>query len=177
MSIGDLITYVCLAIALWYVPRYILRVYAPGLYARIKLSIENAVRELQERDYARYQAKQSARRYVTQEPVRDQFRTSSSGGFAGSGDPVLAQQNQAELQEPDENEPPREPFARQLAKEELIILLAVQRNSEGGYLYSANQITSFVGGAAAPIKAIIATVRGTSKPILGTAIKRPVNGW
>lgn len=61
MSIGDLITYVCLAIALWYVPRYLLRVYAPGLYARIKLSIENAARDLQARDYARYQAKQAAR--------------------------------------------------------------------------------------------------------------------
>ena len=65
MSIGDLITYICLVLAVWYVPRYLLRVYAPGLYARIKLSIENAVRELQERDYARYQAKQVARRYVT----------------------------------------------------------------------------------------------------------------
>jgi hypothetical protein len=31
MSFGDIITYICLAIAIWYVPRYLLRVYAPGV--------------------------------------------------------------------------------------------------------------------------------------------------
>jgi hypothetical protein len=36
MSIGDLITFFCLGVALWYVPRYLLRVYAPGLMPWIR---------------------------------------------------------------------------------------------------------------------------------------------
>lgn len=31
MAFGDIITYLCLAIAIWYVPRYLLRIYAPGV--------------------------------------------------------------------------------------------------------------------------------------------------
>lgn len=112
------------------------------------------------------------------EPVRGDFRTGSSGGFAGSGDPVPGQQHHVEPREPGENEPGREPALRQLGKEELIVLLAVQRNDEGGYRYSANQITSFVGGAAAPIKETIATVRGKKEmPRAGAPLKRPANGW
>ena len=116
--------------------------------------------------------------YVEDEAVLGQFRTSSSGGSAGSSDPVLVQQNQVEPQEPGENEPLRESFTRQLAKEELIILLAIQRNANGDYIWSANQITSFVGGAAAPIKATVATVRGKKEtPAPGAPLRRPVNGW
>lgn len=112
------------------------------------------------------------------ELVREQFGTSSRTGSTGSGDPVLAQQHQPEPVEPGESEPARESFARQLEKEELIILLAVQRSADGGYLYSANQITTFVGGAAAPIKATIANVRGKREaPAPVKSLHRPINGW
>jgi len=105
-------------------------------------------------------------------------RTSSDGGSSGFHDPVPGHQHHLEPTEPEENEPPRESFARQLEKEELIILLAVQRNADGVYTYSANQITAFVGGAAAPIKATIANVRGKKEVIRPAArIERPVNGW
>lgn len=108
------------------------------------------------------------------EAVLDPFGTGSVAGSAGSGEPVLRQQNQSEPAEPDAHEP----ALRQLGKEELIILLAVQRNEDGAYRYSANQITAFVGGAAAPIKETIATVRGRKEaPKPGAPLKRPVNGW
>lgn len=111
-------------------------------------------------------------------PVREQFGTGSPGGSSGSDDPVLGQQHQLEPAEPGDGEPAPESLVRQLDKEELIIVLAVQRNADGGYLYSANQITTFVGGAAAPIKATIATVRGkreTPSPV--KSLQRPINGW
>jgi hypothetical protein len=117
------------------------------------------------------------RRYVVihliDEPGRAGERTGLMSGSPSSSDPVRGQQNQAEPREPLE----REPLLRQLDKEDLIVLLAVQRNDEGGYRYSANQITAFVGGTAAPIKATIATVRGTPKATPGIPLKRPVNGW
>lgn len=120
------------------------------------------------------------RRYVAlqvgDELVRTSFGTGSEGGSIGSGDLVRGQQNHLEPIEPSDGEPP--PITRQLGKEELIVLLAVQRNDDGGYLWSANQITSFVGGTAAPIKATIATVRGTKDaPRPGSPLKRPANGW
>jgi hypothetical protein len=108
------------------------------------------------------------------EPVLGSNRTSSDAGSSGSRYPVPGQQNQLEPGEPGDGEP----FARQLAKEELIILLAVQRNADGGYLYSANQITTFVGGTAAPIKATIANVRGKKEqPAPLRSLQRPMNGW
>lgn len=120
------------------------------------------------------------RRYVAlrvgDELVRAQIGTGSIGGSAGSGDPVRGQQNHLEPVEPGNDEPP--PITRQLGKEEMIVLLAVQRNDDGGYLWSANDITKFVGGTAAPIKATIATVRGTKDmPKPGAPLKRPANGW
>lgn len=124
-----------------------------------------------------------ARRYVAvriadAESVLDQFGTSSPAGSRGFDDLVPRQQHHVELLEPQESEPAREPTVRQLEKEELIILLAVQRNADGGYLFSANQITTFVGGAAAPIKQIIAGVRGKKEaPAQPKSLYRPVNGW
>jgi hypothetical protein len=117
------------------------------------------------------------RRYVeVRMVVPNQDGTSSDGGSASSRDLVPGHQHHAEPVELGDQEPAA--FARQLAKEELIILLAVQRNEDGGYRYSANQITAFVGGAAAPIKATIATVRGKKEqPPPGAPLRRPVNGW
>lgn len=114
------------------------------------------------------------RRYVAVRMVLDDDSTSSFSGSSGSEVVGLGQQNHAEPTEPQESEP----RLRQLSKEDLIILLAVQRNDEGGYRYSSNQITAFVGGAAAPIKATIAAVRGKKEtPPVGAPLKRPANGW
>ncbi len=93
---------------------------------------------------------------------------------------VLADTHQAELEEPGENEPVAEPIhLRQLPRVHLIVLLAVQRKEEGGYLYSANEITSFVGGTAAPVKALIAEVRAEKQQEQKQPgrIDRPANGW
>lgn len=112
------------------------------------------------------------------EPVLDDSRTSSRSGSAGSWDLVPGQQHQAEPQEPGESEPDEKSFARQLAREELIITLAVQRKDNGDYLFSANDITKFVGGAAAPVKATIANVRGKREtPPASRSVQRPLNGW
>lgn len=112
------------------------------------------------------------------EPVLDIPRTGSNGGFSGSRDLVPGQQHQVEPQEPDENEPDEKAFARQLAREELIITLAVQRKDNGDYLFSANEITKFVGGAAAPVKNTIANVRGRKEaPPPPRSIARPPGGW
>lgn len=49
---------------------------------------------------------------------------------------------------------------RQLAKTDLIVMLAVQRKEDGSYLWSSNEIKKFVPGTDGPIGEIIATVRG-----------------
>jgi hypothetical protein len=123
----------------------------------------------------RAQRERRARVYgYAAEPVLDERRTSSSGGSAGSWDLVPGQQNHPEPLEPQDSEP----FARQLAREELIIMLAVQRKDNGEYLFSANEITKFVGGAAAPVKNTIANVRGRKEtPPPARSLTRPMNGW
>lgn len=93
---------------------------------------------------------------------------------------VSAETHHLELEEPLENKPALEPIRlRQLPRYDLIVLLAVQRKEEGGYLYSSNQITSFVGGTAAPVKALIAEVRAEkqAEPKQPGRIDRPSNGW
>ena len=123
------------------------------------------------------------RRYVMvkiadAELVLDDMRTSSNGGSSGSGDLVPGQQHHAEPGEPGDLEPDEKSFARQLEREELIIMLAVQRRPNGDYLYSANDITKFVGGAAASVKNTIANVRGRKEtPPPAKSLSRPVNGW
>lgn len=89
--------------------------------------------------------------------------------------------NHLEPEEPAVREPAREPInLRQLPKQDLIVLLAVQRDEEEKYIYSSNDITKFVGGTAADVKALIAAVRA-EKPIEQAArlghLPRPANGW
>lgn len=111
-------------------------------------------------------------------PVREQFGPGSEGGSEGRTDLVRAQQNQLEPVEPAKNEPATEQSFRQLGKEDLIVMLAIQTNDDGSYRFSANQITAFVGGTAAPIKETIAAVRGKKEaPKPTTSLRRPVNGW
>lgn len=134
----------------------------------------------------RFDAWAIVRRYIavriadmsSMEPVLADDRTSSSDGSSGSRDLVPGQQHQAEPREPGDSEPDEKTFARQLAREELIITLAVQRKENGDYLFSANDITKFVGGAAANVKNTIANVRGRKEvPPPAKSLQRPVNGW
>jgi hypothetical protein len=123
----------------------------------------------------RAQRERRARVYgYASEPVLAGDRTSANGDAAGSWDLVPGQQHQAAPGEPSDDAP----FARQLAREELIIMLAVQRKDNGDYLFSANEITKFVGGANAPVKATIANVRGKKEtPPPTKSLTRPAGGW
>ena len=171
MPFGDLIIYICLAIALWYVPRYILRVYAPGLYARIKWSIENAVRELQARDYARYQKKQARR------------QSDAVGNWAGAGtgsvSVVLGQQHQAASELVPNFEVIKLYLTdHALTDDEAVILLALIRRTDGNDLLSANKIRDIVGGNEGKVKAKVAAHRRPRpRPKVADSLKRPANGW
>lgn len=172
MSIGDLITYICIAIAVWYVPRYFLRVYAPGLYARIKLSIENAVRNLQERDYQRYLERQAKR--------QNGAEYSSPGAGTGSAIVVPQQQHQAASELVSSFETVKDYLTdHTLTDDEMVVLLALIRRADGNDLLSANKIREVVGGNEGRVKAQVAAHR---KPrprprTHGAPLKRPANGW
>lgn len=108
----------------------------------------------------------------------DGSSTGAWGGAADAGDLVRGQQHQVNDSFDDENALEREPLVlRQLPKTDLIVLLAVQRKDDGSYLWSANDITKFYPGADAPIKNIIATVRGkkTAEPA-ARSIRKGANG-
>lgn len=99
---------------------------------------------------------------------------------------VLARLHQVEPGEPAEIEPAAEPSAPalngHLSRAEIIALLAVQKNGQGDYAFSANKITDFVGGTAAEVKKQIAEIRDKSKPAEATAergprLRRPAEGW
>jgi len=98
---------------------------------------------------------------------------------------VRGQTHQIEPSEPAKNEPAREPSAiaitARLGRAELITLLAVQKNADGSYTFSANKITEFVGGTAAEVKAQIAAIRNPPKqaepPERGKSLRRPLQGW
>lgn len=101
--------------------------------------------------------------------------------------PVRAQTHQIEPVEPAKNEPVREPAAiaitARLERAELITLLAVQKNADGGYTFSSNKITEFVGGTASEVKAQIAMIRNPTAPKpaaqneRGKTLRRPAEGW
>lgn len=92
---------------------------------------------------------------------------------------VLADTHQPEPVEPSVIEPASEPIRlRQLPRHDLIVLLAVQRKEDGEYLFSANQITTFVGGTAANVKTLIAEVRAEKQEQRPPGrLERPANGW
>ena len=117
------------------------------------------------------------------EPVRQQAEPTEPVAVRG-------QQNQVEPVEPAKIEPLDEPapvaISAQLNQTELIAVLAVQKNAAGGYRYSANQITGFIGGTAADVKKIIADIRTPPKvepppepaqPERGKSLRRPAEGW
>ena len=93
---------------------------------------------------------------------------------------VLADTHQSEPGEPGENEPPCEPARLyRLSRQDEIIILATQRDENGAYRHSANDITKFMGGTAADVKDLIRAVRDpnpTPDPP-AQSVKRPANGW
>ncbi len=113
------------------------------------------------------------------EVVQGGSRTSSIDGSIGSSDAVLADAHQVNGPEPIEIEPASELGSlRNMSRKDLVILLAVQRNSDDSYRWSANDITKFVGGTAADVKAVIAAVRGPkSVPTTPASVPRPKGGW
>lgn len=75
-------------------------------------------------------------------------------------------------------EPPADPLiiSHKMSKKELTILLAVQRDGDGAYRFSANRIADFVGGTSAEVKGWVAEVRGRREPA-ASSLRRPANGW
>lgn len=103
---------------------------------------------------------------------------------------VLPHVHQVEPSEPAENEPASEPteltVSAHLSRPDLIALLAVQKNDDGSYRFSSNQITGFVGGTAAEVKKQIAEIREKPAPVAppapdasarGKSLRRPAEGW
>jgi len=103
---------------------------------------------------------------------------------------VLPHVHQVEPSEPAENKPASEPneltVNAHLSRPDLIALLAVQKNDDGSYRFSSNQITGFVGGTAAEVKKQIADIREKPAPVAppapdasarGKSLRRPAEGW
>lgn len=95
--------------------------------------------------------------------------------------PVRAHQNQLEPTEPGETGTPCEPLQlNRLSRTAEIALLAVQRNGDGAYRHSANDITRLMGGTAADVKKQIAEIRALppEEPTRPAArADRPSRGW
>lgn len=68
------------------------------------------------------------------------------------------------------------PISHNMSKKELTILLAVQKDSDGQYRYSANRIAGFIGGTSAEVKGWVAEVRGKKESPANT-LRRPEGGW
>lgn len=85
---------------------------------------------------------------------------------------------QAEPIDPLVREPPSDPLiiSHKMGRKELTILLAAQKDEDGGYRFSANKIADFVGGTGAEVKGWVADVRGRKEPA-ARSLQRPANGW
>lgn len=134
-------------------------------------------------------------------PGAQRLVTSSAAGVASGSEPartsseppepdlVRTQQNQLEPAEPaespggaDSTEYDPVAAAEVLASDEqlLIAILAELRTSNGAYRWSANDITKFVGGTAAEVKAAIAARRPKAAPLPTrppARVDRPATGW
>ncbi len=123
----------------------------------------------------------------TSEDAADDMSTPVTPNSTAEPVVVRAQTHQIEPVEPAKNEPVREPAAiaitARLERAELITLLAVQKNADGGYTFSSNKITEFVGGTASEVKAQIAMIRNPTAPKpaaqneRGKTLRRPAEGW
>ncbi len=179
MSFGDIVTYACLLVAIWYVPRYLLRVYAPGLYARIQNSLRDAIAAAQARDYARYEAKQQRRAMSSYDGGSHADRSGFEGGSEWFAEPVPGQQNQEnQNQNATIEDIINLTYTSAITDQQALTILALMRRENGDYFLSANKIRDIVGGADAAVKAEVAALR-PSKPTPPPArsIARPPGGW
>lgn len=107
------------------------------------------------------------------------FRSGATGEATSADDLRRGQQHQVAADFDSENASDRESIIlRQLARAELIAMLAVQRKDDGSYMWSSNEIKKFVPGSDGPIGEIVATIRGKKEgPPAGAPLRRPANGW
>jgi hypothetical protein len=175
MAFGDVITYICLAIALWYVPRYLVRVYVPGFGPWLRAWWQRGL------DVQRARYEQRAVAYG----LRDMSSQSGSeavpaGSGTGSAAVVLPQQNQ-ENRELVRNLTDVIAFLdrQNLTSDEAAAILSVLRRSDDDYFLSANKIRDVVGGADAAVKAQVAAYRPrkSATPSRGKRLERPMSGW
>lgn len=157
MSIGDYITIGCLLIAVVAVPRMLIKVYAPGLYAWV-------VNRYFVRDYVGY-------------AYDDSSDDDDDGSNTSSSIVVPAQQHQM-APAPVLNFEGVLDFLKRhnLTDEQAIDLLTVARR-ESGDLLSANKIRDIVGGNEAQVKARVAQHRPRHKPAPARRLERPAGGW
>lgn len=151
MSISDLILLGSIGLALWYVPRYLWRVYGGAEYVKGLTALLWA---------------------------QPDDRPSSHPSSSWVEPAKIPETYQLEPSAPAVLEPAHEPapVSHNMTKKELTILLAVQKDSDGAYRFSANKIAEFVGGTSAEVKGWVADVRGKREPA-SSSMRRPANGW
>lgn len=105
-------------------------------------------------------------------------RTSSPGGSRWVAPVEIAETHQFKPTKPVVYDPAHDPsvISHKMSRKELTILLAVQKDEDGAYRFSANKIAEFVGGTSAEIKGWVAEVRGRREPA-SNSLRRPTGGW
>lgn len=157
------------------------------LYGYVDLSQRQRQGDFQQRKFA-----QSVNRFSPRRPEDawyagdDHMSSAAESPVRTTLEPVEPVVVRGHTHQPEPDEPPvREPAyepaqMRRLPKHDLIVLLAVQRDDEGKYVYSSNDITKFIGGTAADVKALISAVRD-EQPADQVArlnhLSRPIGGW
>lgn len=129
-------------------------------------------------DYGVIVAPESVKDYADAAPVVAPIRPSSDTSSQRVEPAKIADTPQPEPDAPAMYEPPSDPLiiSHKMSKKELTILLAVQKDDEGGYRFSANKIAEFVGGTSAEVKGWVAEVRGKREPA-SNSLRRPTGGW
>ncbi len=148
---SDLITWACILIALYYVPRYLWRVYGgPPIGAWIVSGLRT---------------------------LFDGSHSIRAGSDTSSERAVPAQQHQSAPELVLDFEGVLDYLRRHNLTDEQVIDLLTLIRRESGDLLSANKIRDIVGGNEAQVKARVAGHR--PKPIQPQArrLERPVNGW
>lgn len=118
-------------------------------------------------------------------PVEPVVRTGSADGSQLPNHPHAPDTYQVEPPEPVSCEPVREPpaISHKMSRKELTVVLAVQKDSDGSYRFSANKIAEFVGGTRQETLDLIAEARGTKAPeptpvaTAASTLRRPAGGW
>lgn len=150
MTMGDVIFWFCVAVALWYVPRYLWRVY--GGRERVSYLLD----------------------------VMSDWRSSrfdDAGSDTGSDWVVPGQQHQSASELVPDFEAVLEYLRRHKLTDEQAIDLLTLAARESGDLLSANKIRDIVGGNEAEVKRRVASHRPKQAPPASHRLERPANGW